>query len=82
MLESRLYRKVPKFSDARKLCCNRPKIQTKRPNLRVFLNLRVYIDSTLIPLLPKSKLSSLGPSSVAIQPGLCRTWLETRKTGF
>ena len=30
------YRKVPKFSDARKLCCNLPKIETKRPNLRVF----------------------------------------------
>ena len=29
------YRKIPKFSDAKKLCCNRPKIQTKRPNLRV-----------------------------------------------
>ena len=26
----------PKFSEARKLCCNLPKIQTKRPNLRVF----------------------------------------------
>ena len=30
------YRKVPKFSDARKLCCNLPKIHTKSPNLRVF----------------------------------------------
>ena len=30
------YRKVPKFSDARKLCCNLSKIQTKKPNLRVF----------------------------------------------
>ena len=30
------YHKVPKFSDARKLCCNLPKIQTKRPDLRVF----------------------------------------------
>ena len=30
------YREVPKFSDARKLRCNLPKIQTKRPNLRVF----------------------------------------------
>ena len=30
------YRKVPKFSDARKLCCNLPKIQTMRPNLSVF----------------------------------------------
>ena len=24
------------FSDTRKLCCNLPKIQTKRPNFRVF----------------------------------------------
>ena len=30
------YRKVPKFSVARKLCCNLPKIQEKRPNLWVF----------------------------------------------
>ena len=27
------YCKVPKFSDAKKLCCNLPKIQTKRSNL-------------------------------------------------
>ena len=27
--------KVPKFSDAIKLCCNLSKIETKRPNLRV-----------------------------------------------
>ena len=31
-----MYRKVPKFSDTRNFCCNLPKIQTKRPNLRVF----------------------------------------------
>ena len=30
------YRKVPKFSDARKLRCNILNIQTKRPNLKVF----------------------------------------------
>ena len=30
------YCKVPKFSDTRKFCCNLPKIQTKRSNLRVF----------------------------------------------
>ena len=30
------YRKVPNFSDTRKLCCNLPKIQTKRPNLSIF----------------------------------------------
>ena len=40
-----------------------------------------YIDST-IPLLLKSEISSLQPSSVAVQPGLCRTWSETLKTFF
>ena len=30
------YRKVPKFWDARNLCCTLTKIQTKRPNHRVF----------------------------------------------
>ena len=30
------YRKVTKFSNTRKLCCYLPKIQTKRPNLKVF----------------------------------------------
>ena len=29
------YREVPKFSDARELCCNLPKIQSERPKLRV-----------------------------------------------
>ena len=40
-----------------------------------------YTDST-IPLLPKSEISSILLSSVAVQPGLCRTWSETPKTGF
>ena len=40
-----------------------------------------YIDST-IPRLPKSEISSLSPSSVTVQFGLCRTWSETLKTGF
>ena len=31
-----------------------------------------YIDST-IPLLSKSEISSLNPSFVVVQPGLCRT---------
>ena len=30
------YRKVPRFLDTRKRCCDLPKIQTKRPNLSVF----------------------------------------------
>ena len=40
-----------------------------------------YTDKT-IPLLPKSEISSLLPSFVAEQPGLCGTWLEDPKTGF
>ena len=40
-----------------------------------------YTDSA-IPLLFKSEISSLYPSSVAVQPGLCGTWSETPKTGF
>ena len=40
-----------------------------------------YMDST-IPLLLKSEISSLQPSSVAVQPGLCRTWSETPNTEF
>ena len=40
-----------------------------------------YTDST-IPLLPKSEISSLLLSSVAVQPSLCRIWSETAKTGF
>ena len=40
-----------------------------------------YLEST-IPLLPKYEISSLKPSSVAVQPGLCQTWSETPKTGF
>ena len=40
-----------------------------------------YIDST-IPLLSKSEISSLWPSSVVVQPGLCRTRSETRTLVF
>ena len=40
-----------------------------------------YTDS-IIPLLPKSEISSLWPFSVSAQPGLCGTWSETPKTGF
>ena len=35
-----------------------------------------------IHLLPKSEISSLKPSFVVVQSGLCRTWSETPKTGF
>ena len=40
-----------------------------------------YMDS-IIPLLSKYEISSLWPSCVAVQPGLCGAWSETSKTGF
>ena len=40
-----------------------------------------YIDST-IPLLSKSEISSLYPSSVVVQSGLCQTSTETRTLVF
>ena len=40
-----------------------------------------YTDST-IPLLPKSGISSLKLSSVAVQPGLCGTRSNTPKNVF
>ena len=40
-----------------------------------------YMDST-IPLLSKSKTSQLVPSSVTVQPGLCRTWSEPKLLVF
>ena len=56
------------------ICENKDTDQLQRLNFR-------YTDS-IIPLLPKSKISSPEPSSVIVQPGLCRTWSETPKTGF
>ena len=58
--------------DADQLCGNREADQ------RLYFR---YTDST-IPLLPKSEISSLLPSSMVVQPGLSGTWLETPKTGF
>ena len=40
-----------------------------------------YIDSK-IPLLSKYEISSLKPSSVAVQPGLCGARSETRMLVF
>ena len=40
-----------------------------------------YTDRTIL-LLPKYEISSLQPLSVAVQPGLCGTRSEPKKTGF
>ena len=58
--------------DAGQLCRNRE--DDRRLCIR-------YIDSTT-PLLSKSQIPSLWPSSVAEQPGLCWTRSETRKLVF
>ena len=54
----------------------------------VFLHMRktkiktqINIDSTF-RLLPKFEISSLKPSSVAVQTGLCLTWSEILKIGY
>ena len=41
----------------------------------------LYMDST-ISLLSESEISSLWSSSVVVQPGLCRTWSQTRRQVF
>ena len=58
--------------DADRLCGNREADQRL-----CFL----YTDST-VRLLFKSEISNLQPSSVVVQPGLCRTWSKTPKIGF
>lgn len=35
-----------------------------------------FVLTGTIPLLPKLEISSLWPSSIAVQPGWCQTWLE------
>ena len=40
-----------------------------------------FADST-IPLHPKTEISSIKPSSMIVQPDLCRTWPETPNTVF
>ena len=41
-----------------------------------------WIVRSFFYLNPKFQAASTEPSSVAVQPGLCRTWSETPKTGF
>ena len=69
---SRIIRNLAFFKDAYQLSGNRSADQR--------LCFR-YIDRT-VPLLPKTEISSLYPSSVTVQLGLCRTRSETPKTGF
>ena len=45
-------------------------------NCEADLRLCFHYTDSAVPLLFKSKISSLYPSSVTAQPGLCRTWSE------
>ena len=63
------------------ICVNKDAVQlrgNREADQRLYFR---YTDSTISPL-PKYEISSLQPSSVAVQPGLCGTWSETPKTGF
>ena len=42
----------------------------------------IHMSYTYIPLLPKSKISIVQPSSLAVQPVFCWTLSETSKIGF
>ena len=62
--------------------CENKDADQLRGNRKADQRLRFHYTDSTIPLLPKSKISSLQPSSVVVQPGVCCTWSETPKTGF
>ena len=62
--------------------CENKDADQLRGNREADQRLRFRHTDSAIPLLSKSEISRLYPSSVAVQPGLCRTWSETPKTGF
>ena len=82
----RLYHEIGKMSRVvRKpdfyICENKDADQL-HGNCEAHQRLCFRYTASSIPLLPKSEISSLWPSSVAVQPGLYQTWSETPKTGF
>ena len=63
------------------LCENKDADQL-RGNCEADQRLRFRYTANKIPLLLKSQIASLWPSSVIDQPGLCQAWSEIPKTGF
>ena len=63
------------------ICENKDEDQL-RANREADQRLCFRFIGSAIPLLSKSEISSLYPSSVAAQPGLCRTRSETRMLVF
>ena len=62
------------------LCENKGADQL-RSNCEAAQRLCFHSTDSMIPLLSKSGISSLWPSSVLAQLELCQTWSETPKTG-
>ena len=62
--------------------CEKKDLDQLRSNCAADQRLCFRYTDTTMPLVPKSKISSLKLFSVAVQPGMCRTWSETQKTGF
>ena len=62
--------------------CENKDADQLRGNREADLRLGFHYTGSTIPLLPKSEISSLWPSSVTEEPSLCRTRSETPKTGF
>ena len=65
------------------LCiCKNKGIDQLSSNFEAEQHLWFRYTASTIPLLSKSKISSLLPASVTVQAGLCQTGSDTRKTGF
>ena len=73
---SRIMRK-PAFS-----ICEKQDADQFRGDREADFRLCFRYNASTVPLLSTSEISSLYQSSVAVQPGLCRTWSETKKIDF
>ena len=60
------------------ICENKDAVLNRKAGQRLCFHNKVR----MIHLLPKFEISSLFPSYVAEQPGLCWSWSESPKTGF
>ena len=64
------------------LCKNKGTDQLRANHAAKLISAFGFATDSTIPLLPKSKISSLKPSALAVQRGLCWTRSEIPKTDF
>ena len=62
--------------------CDNKDADQLRSNYKADQGLCFRYTGSTIPLLAKSKISSLYPSSVTLEAGLCWTWSDTQIVGF